>query len=171
MIFRATDLNLGLLSDVKKQVVLKQDHKSTIYGYRARNLRGILFTKEEEQGKDLHFPHLDYPILSDSSIINERTMAISNSHSLAPLLRYHGVEELDSCSLPEYIEDVILNKEWLRANQTLFGVKYYGGKFAHLAFEYWPAVLPRELGHLLHKVQHTNGISVTQRELKLLDKI
>lgn len=163
-IYNSTDIKLGILKDLKKQIV---GEKVTLEFW-GKN-RGIIFEKQDSLAHDILYPDLYYPFKEHRNY-NERTTVVDpNYESLAPLLNHFDMEQFSTQELRAFVQDVLANRQWLNENEELFGVmtKKYG--FVKLIYDTEVrGPLPSSLYGKLQNIQGQAGFSLTKREQKRL---
>lgn len=163
-IYNSTDIKLGILKDLKKQIV---GEKVTLEFW-GKN-RGIIFEREDSLAHDILYPELYYPFKERRNYSERSTVVDANYESLTPLLNYFDMEQFSTQELEEFVQDTLAKKEWLRENEELFGVmmKKYG--FVKLIYDTEvSAPLPSSLYGKLQNIQGQAGFSLTKREKKRL---
>lgn len=172
--FNATDINIGIVTDLMKRKVITAEESLLlylrgIYITKGKSLRGIIFTKNENIGTDILNPMLEYPIFPVEDI-RERAIGISYYKSLEPLLTSYELGVFSYQDLNNFLNEVLLNKKWLKENMELFGFRKIGNaKYFRLFDEHLNAQtkFPTELGEIISDVQDLNGFSLSRKEQKI----
>lgn len=163
-IYNSTDIKLGILRDIKKQIV-KRNITFSIGGPD----RGIIFLQCDDFAEDVMYPPLYYPFKKQVSY-NERTSVVENEfESLTPLLDYYGLSSFTSEEIKSFVSEYLAQKSWLRKNEELFGVttKKYGP--LSLSTHNDDSILPYSLYELLTSIQSDKGYNLTKKEKKSLN--
>ena len=171
----ANQVKIGILSNIRKRIVKESNNMiwtTTIGG----DLRGILFTEKDViidneiitgTGNDILYPTLEYPVLGKGSILTP-TIGITKNEDLSPLLEYYGLTEFSRQDLQRFLDEVLLNKKWLKENHQLFGFikNKYGPLTLTRTYYGLGEEIPESLGEMIYTVHEKKGLCLSRKEQK-----
>lgn len=168
----ADQVKVGILSDIRKRHI-KEKYKN---GMRialtfsiGKDLRGIVFVKNQNIGQDILYPNLEYPILPSGPIYYP-IIGITKYEDLGPLLRCYNLNNFNSEDFQKFADEVLLNKKWIKENQELFG--FLKKKFGPIQLTYTynqfmsNQAFPEKLGKLIYDINEKPGFSLSKKEQK-----
>lgn len=164
---KSTEIKIGILSEIRTRIVEK--HKNITYTYgNQKDLRGILFTEQRKNiGNDIIYLPNEYPVSKQLPIYTP-TIEITRHASLGPLLEYYGLTEFSHEDLQKFINEVILNKKWLKECHQLFGYKkkQFGPLIINYRTQETKEVIPEDIGEIISEVHQNNGFCLSKKEQK-----
>lgn len=163
----ANEIKIGMLSNIRKRIIYKGNSRPcTITN--GGDLRGILFTEQEKNiGNDVLYPANEYPILGQGPIYTP-TIGITKNENLGPLLEYYGLSEFSHQDLQKFLNEILLNKKWLKECHELFGFtrKEYGPLILYSTNDGHIETLPEPLGKMICRVHEKKGLCLSRKEQK-----
>lgn len=176
-IYNSTDIKLGILKDLKKQVV-RENYSSKLFGLNGCTIttgrygreRGIIFEETDDLCHDCLYPELYYPFIKDENYEERTNVVGTDFEPLTPLLDYFNMRTFTTPELEEFVKDILARKQWLKENEELFGLqtKKYGPIWVRYDIEEGP--LPSSLYEMINTIQSDSGFGLTKREQKRLGR-